>query len=220
MSGIRLSIRVWDLPIRLFHWAIVLLLIVCWLSEREHWMRLHFIAGYALLSLLLFRLAWGFVGSDTARFSRFLGSPARVITELTSFSRREADTELGHNAAGGWMVLLLLALLGAESISGLLARDDAISEGPLAHLLPGSGTDASLAAHATCWDLILAAVALHLVAIVAYWAVKGQNRLRPMLTGKKRLRAATRPPRMADPLLAFVILAGAVAVVTVVVTVF
>ena len=220
MSGIRLSIRIWDLPIRLFHWAIVVLLIVCWVSEREFWMRLHFIAGYALLSLLLFRLAWGFVGSDTARFNRFLASPARVLAQLSRLRRRESDTELGHNAAGGWMVLVLLALLAAESISGLFARDDDVSEGPLAHLLAGGGTDASSTMHATCWDLILAAVALHLLAIAAYWALKGQNLLRPMLTGKKRLPAATRQPRMADPLLAFVILAGAVALVTVVVTVF
>lgn len=220
MSGIRLSIRVWDLPIRLFHWAIVVLLIVCWISEREYWMRLHFLAGYALLSLLLFRLAWGFVGSDSARFSRFLGGPASVMAHLARFRRREADTELGHNAAGGWMVLVLLALLAIESLSGLFARDDDISEGPLAHLLPGSGTDASLTVHAVGWKLVLIAVALHLLAIAAYWAVKGQNLLRPMITGKKRLPAATRQPRMGDPLLAFVILAGAVALVTAVVTVF
>jgi cytochrome b len=219
MSGIRLSIRVWDLPIRLFHWTIVVLLIICWISEREYWMQVHFVAGYALLSLLLFRLAWGFVGSDTARFDRFLASPARVLAHLARYRRREPDTELGHNAAGGWMVLVLLGLLAVESLSGLFARDDEISEGPLAHLLPGNGTDASLSVHATCWDLILAAVALHVLAILGYWLLKDQNLLRPMITGKKRLPAATRQPRMADPLLAFVILAGAVALVTVVVTV-
>ena len=219
MSGIRLSIRVWDLPIRLFHWAVVVLLIVCWISEREFWMRIHFLAGYALLCLLLFRLAWGFVGSDTARFGRFLTGPDRVLAHLARLRRREADTELGHNAAGGWMVLVLLVLLAVETLSGLFARDDDISEGPLAHLLPGRGTDASLSTHAACWDLILAAVALHLLAILGYRVLKGQNLLRPMITGKKRLPAATRQPRMADPLLALVILAGAVALVTVVVTV-
>lgn len=220
MSGIRLSMRVWDLPIRLFHWAIVVLLVICYVSQLEFWMKVHFIAGYAVLALFVFRLVWGFVGSDTARFTRFVGSPLRVLRHLAQFPRREEDREIGHNAAGGWMVLVLLALLGAESISGLFTRDDDVSEGPLAHHLGGTGTALSTTIHAISWNLLLAAVALHLLAILAYWMVKGHNLLRPMITGKKRLPAATRPPRMASPLLALLILAGAAALVGVVVTVF
>ena len=220
MSGIRLSIRVWDLPVRLFHWTIVVLLVICYVSQLEFWMKLHFIAGYAVLALLLFRLVWGFVGSDTARFNRFLGSPMRVLRHLAEFTRREEDRQIGHNAAGGWMVLVLVVLLGVESISGLFTRDDDISEGPLAHHLGGAGTAFSATIHEICWNLILVAVALHLLAILAYWMVKGHNLLRPMITGKKRLPAATRPPRMASPLLALLILAGAAAVVGVVVSVF
>ena len=220
MSGIRLSIRVWDLPVRLFHWAIVVLLVICYVSQLEFWMTVHFVAGYAVLALLVFRFVWGFVGSDTARFGRFLGGPAQVLHHLTQFSRREEDREIGHNAAGGWMVLLLLALLGVESVSGLFTRDDDVSEGPLAHLLGGAGTALSATIHELSWNLILAAVALHLLAILAYWMVKGHNLLRPMITGKKRLPAATRPPRMANPLLALLILAGAAALVSVVMTAF
>lgn len=220
MSGIRLSMRVWDLPVRLFHWTIVVLLVICYVSQLEFWMTIHFIAGYAVLALLLFRLGWGFVGSDTARFRRFIGSPLQVLRHLAQFSRREEDREIGHNAAGGWMVLVLLALLAAESISGLFTRDDDVSEGPLAHHLGDAGTALSATVHAISWNLTLAAVALHLLAILAYWMVKGQNLLRPMITGKKRLPAATRPPRMASPLLALLILAGAAALVTVAVTAF
>lgn len=220
MSGIRLSIRVWDLPVRLFHWTMVVLIALAYVSEREFWMALHFLAGYAALSLLLFRLVWGIIGSDTARFTSFLGNPSRAFRHLAEFRRREEDREIGHNAAGGWMVLVLLALLLAEAASGLFSKDDDIAEGPLAHRLPGWGVDFCHSVHDVCWTLILIAVALHLVAILAYRVVKGQNLLRPMITGKKRLPAATRPPRMASTGLALVTLAGAAALVALVVNVF
>ena len=220
MSGIRLSMRVWDLPIRLFHWAVVALLAIAYVSELEFWMQVHFVSGYALLSLLLFRLVWGFVGSDTARFRKFLVSPVQGLLHLARFPRREEDRQIGHNAAGGWMVLLLLALLAAETISGLFGRDDEVSEGPLAHRLTEHGSALSLAVHALCWNLILAAVALHLLAILAYRVVKGHDLLRPMITGKKRLPAATRPPRMASPLLALLVLACAAVLVGIVVNAF
>ena len=220
MSGIRLSIRVWDLPIRLFHWTMVVLIAIAYVSQLEFWMRLHFLAGYAALSLLLFRLVWGFVGSETARFDRFLGNPTNALRHLAQFRRREEDREIGHNAAGGWMVLVLLLLMLAESVSGLFSKDDDISEGPLAHRLSGWAVDLCHGIHDVCWTLILIAAALHLAAILAYWVVKGQNLLRPMINGKKRLPAATRPPRLASTGLALLILAAAGALVAVVVNVF
>jgi cytochrome b len=220
MSGIRLSIRVWDLPIRLFHWAIVALLAVGYVSQLEFWMHIHYLAGYSALTLLLFRLVWGFVGSDSALFRNFLKGPTHVLRHLARFPRREPDTELGHNPAGGWMVLVLLGLLAVESVSGLFSRDDEIAEGPLAHDLGGHGTDLSSSIHAIAWNLILVAVALHVLAILAYWVVRRQNLLRPMITGKKRLPAATRPPRMGNSLQALAILAGAAALVAIVVNVF
>jgi cytochrome b len=219
-SGIRLSIRVWDLPIRFFHWSIVVLLIVAWVSQLEFWMRLHFYAGYAVLILLLFRLAWGVVGSDTARFRSFLTTPLGGLRHLAQFPRREPDTQIGHNAAGGWMVLILLLLLAAETLSGLFSRDDDVSQGPFAYALSGAGTDTASRIHAICWTLVWIAVVLHVLAILAYWLVKRHNLLRPMITGKKRLPAATKPPRMASTPLAFAILAGAAALVAALVTAF
>ncbi len=212
--------RVWDLPVRLFHWSVVVLLIVAWVSQLEFWMTLHFYAGYAVLTLLLFRLVWGFVGSDTARFKRFLTTPLRGLRHLAQFTRREPDTQIGHNAAGGWMVLVLLALLGAETISGLFARDDDITEGPFAHHLSGAGTDIATQIHEISWTIIWIAVLLHVLAILAYWLVKRHNLLRPMITGKKRLPAATRPPRMANSGLALLILIGAAVLVSATISVF
>ena len=119
MGERRLPVRVWDAPTRLFHWAIVVLLCISWLTESRGWMELHFLAGYSVLALLLFRVVWGFVGSDTARFTHFLSSPLAALQHLAQLHRREPDTEIGHNAAGGWMVLLMLVLLAVQVGTGL-----------------------------------------------------------------------------------------------------
>src|SRR5579862_3006630 len=85
-------VRIWDMPVRLFHWAIVVLLGVSWLSESQGWMEWHFLSGYSLLALLLFRLVWGFLGSETARFTSFLRSPLAVLGYLSRLHRRGPDT--------------------------------------------------------------------------------------------------------------------------------
>ena len=105
------QVKVWDGWIRLVHWSIVSLIAVSWVSMRTGNVQVHYLSGYTVLTLLLFRIAWGVVGSDTARFSRFLRSPLAALRHLGGFRRREPDTEIGHNAAGGWMVLVLLGLL-------------------------------------------------------------------------------------------------------------
>src|SRR5579863_5025168 len=111
MRQLQLPMRIWDLPVRLFHWTLVILIFTSWLSSRMLWMRLHVFCGLSILTLLLFRIVWGFIGSDTARFTHFLKSPIEAIRHLIQLPRREPDTEVGHNAAGGWMVLGLLGLL-------------------------------------------------------------------------------------------------------------
>lgn len=214
-----LPMRVWDAPTRLFHWLIVLLIPACYVCAKAGWMDLHLQLGYAVLALFLFRVVWGFIGSDTARFSRFLVSPLAGLRHLVTLRGREPDTQVGHNAAGGWMVLLMLLLLGIEVGSGLGANDGlGVVEGPLARHLGERTSDLLTVVHSVNMNLILAAVALHILAIVLYAALKGQNLVRPMITGKKRLPAATRAPRMASPALALVVFALAAAVVLLVAT--
>lgn len=216
MSGMRLSMRVWDAPVRLVHWLLVLLVAASYVTAKVGWIKLHFLSGYSILALLIFRVIWGFVGSDTARFRRFLVSPVLGLQHLTHLPRREPDNQIGHNAAGGWMVLVMLLLLLFQAGSGLFSTDDIAADGPLAQYI---GTDAServTSLHAFNFNLILAAIGLHVLAIVAYAVVKRHDLIRPMITGKKRLPAATRPPRMASSVLAllvFLCAAGAVALV-------
>ncbi|MBS0561207.1 MAG: cytochrome b/b6 domain-containing protein [Proteobacteria bacterium] len=189
-------VKVWDAPVRLFHWAIVLLVGFSWLSIEESWMQLHFLSGYTILALLIFRIVWGVIGSDTARFSRFLGSPAAALRHLSHFRRREPDLEVGHNAAGGWMVLLMLLLLLVQAGSGLFANDDVMNEGPLAHLAGKALSDRLTSLHGLTFTLVQIAVLLHVLAVIAYAVVKRQDLVRPMVTGVKRLPATVPAPRL------------------------
>jgi cytochrome b len=199
--------RVWDLPTRLFHWLTVILVFAAWLTERLNWMDWHAFTGEALLALLLFRLAWGVVGSDTARFARFVAGPRAAILQLARLFRREPDEQIGHNPAGGWMVLLLLALLLGETLTGIVVNNDVADEGRLSELMPAWLANGITDLHALLWEALLAAIALHLAAIAVYAGIKGHRLLRPMLTGRKPLPPHLHPPRFASPARAALVLA-------------
>ncbi|MFH0933663.1 MAG: cytochrome b/b6 domain-containing protein [Pseudomonadota bacterium] len=205
------SLQVWDLPIRLFHWTLLGLVVACWRTAGGDgdidW---HMRCGYAVLALLLFRLVWGVLGSTTARFASFVASP-RAVLEYLSSARRNDMLHIGHNPAGGWMVLALLAMLLAISLTGLFANDDIMSEGPLAHHVSKGMSDLATAWHEHGFHALLALVALHVAAIVFYLLVKKENLVRPMLTGVKRLPQAGDVPqlRMRSIWLALVIMGGA-----------
>jgi cytochrome b len=204
---------VWDLPTRLFHWLVVVLVAAAYVTSRLNWMDWHARIGETLLALILFRLLWGCFGSETARFGNFLASPAAALHHLRQVFRREADQQVGHNPAGGWMVLLLLILLLGETLSGLYVNNDVSDAGPLTHLVPASISNAITVLHTILWNALLAAVVLHLLAIALYALAKGHDLVRPMLTGRKRLPAGIGAPRLAPAARALLSLAGAAAVV-------
>jgi cytochrome b len=201
-------VLVWDIPIRVFHWLIVALVAAAYATWRLNWMVLHGWVGDAVLTLLLFRLLWGFLGSETARFSRFLTSPRIAVQHLKHTFQREPDHQLGHNPAGGWMVLLLLALLLVETLTGLYVANDIADEGPLTELVPAWAANAIAASHAILWDALMAAIVLHILAIAGFAAIKGQNLLRPMITGTKVLPASTTAPRAGSAARAGLLLLG------------
>lgn len=213
MSEAPRPVRVWDAPVRLFHWLVAVLVAAAYATWRLRWMDWHAWIGEALLALLLFRLAWGFVGSDTARFSRFLTSPRAALEHLRYALVREPDRRIGHNPAGGWMVLLMLGLLVAETLTGIYVNNDIADEGPLTELVPAGIANAIETSHRILWYALLAAIALHVLAIAGYAAIKGQNLVRPMITGVKVLPPGFSPPRMANPAWAVLLLAGCAAAV-------
>jgi cytochrome b len=206
-------IRVWDVPTRMFHWGIVMLIGTSWLSQHEDWMTLHFLSGYTLLTALVFRVVWGFVGSDTSRFGRFLKSPAAVARYLARLHRREPDTEIGHNPAGGWVVLVMLGLLLVQVGTGLCANDEVSVQGPLADAVGSRASDWLSHIHAVNFRLIEAAVALHLAAIAGYRVLKGHRLTAAMITGRKCLPPSSVPPRMASSLLAAAVFIAAAGLV-------
>jgi cytochrome b len=191
-------VLVWDAATRLFHWLVALLVAAAYATWRLNWMDWHVWVGKALLGLLLFRLLWGFFGSETARFSSFVVSPRTAARYLASAFRRSTDNQVGHNPAGGWMVLLLLILLLGESLTGLYVANDVADVGPLTQITPAPLANAITVLHRLLWDVLLVAIALHLLAILIYALAKGHNLVLPMLTGRKSLPVGVPQPHMAD----------------------
>ncbi len=211
-SSIRLPMRVWDAPIRLFHWLLVVVMLVSYGSVSfatgsmaGQLMKLHIWSGEAALFLLTFRLIWGFIGGDTARFANFIRTPLEGLRHLAHVRERSEDNQIGHNPAGGWMVMIMIGLLAVQIVTGLFANDDGNSTGPLARFITKDSSDTLSALHSVNFNFLIAAAALHVLVIGVYARVKGQNLVVPMITGKKRLPAATTAPRMAPPLLAVVV---------------
>ncbi len=190
-------ILVWDMATRFFHWLVVALVIAAYATWKLNWMDWHARVGDALLALLVFRLLWGVFGSETDLFSRFVASPRTAARYLVRAFRREPDLQVGHNPAGGWMVLLLLALLFGEVLTGLYVANDVADVGRYTPMMPAPFANAITDLHSIFWDALLAAVSLHVLAIVLYAVVKGQNLLRPMITGRKLLPPSVPAPRMA-----------------------
>lgn len=181
--------RVWDLPTRIFHWAVVALVLAQWCSAEWNWLSMdwHFRLGYAVLALVLFRIAWGFVGSDSARFSRFLAGPSAVAAYVPGILRREPSARPGHNPLGGWAVFAMLSLLLAQSTTGLFASDDISLYGPLSERVSVDTAETLTSLHKTLTDVLVAMIALHLGAVSWYSIWKREGLVASMVSGRKRL---------------------------------
>ncbi len=202
-------VRVWDAPVRLFHWAIVLLIVTSWIAADQGYMRVHLWSGSAMLALLLFRITWGIVGSSTARFGDFVRSPRAAFRYLYSLGRGEKPLHAGHNPAGGWMVVAFLALLTAQVTTGLFSNDGLKFMGPLALLVSADTSDRITSLHGTIFYCLLASIWLHLVAVFFYLLVRRENLVGAMLTGSKprHLVPEGAAPRFTRAWLAWAILA-------------
>jgi cytochrome b len=185
----RLRIPVWDWPVRFVHWAIVLLLVALVVTGKlgDDWLAWHMRFGQAMLALVLFRLAWGFVGSRNARFRSFLHGPSAVARYAGSLVRRAHEIHVSHNPLGGWMVVVLLAALLVQASAGLFTNDDILWEGPLAKRVTKETTDAISSFHRRFWWVIVALSAVHIAAVLSYLALLKENLTHAMLTGRKLL---------------------------------
>lgn len=189
-------VTVWDAPVRVVHWAIVALLVVSLGTgfAGGDWLAWHMRAGQVLLTLVLFRILWGFVGSTNARFSAFVRGPRQVLRYARSLARPPHEQHGTHNPLGGWMVLLLLLALLAQAISGLFTNDDILWEGPLVKWVTKDTSDVISSLHRRLWWVLIGLASLHILAAVSYLVVFRENLIRAMVTGSKRL-----PPGIASP---------------------
>ncbi len=183
------TIKVWDLPIRLFHWTLVAGFASAYLTAEYHYGDIHTLIGYALCILLAARLFWGFFGSKYARFSSFLFSPRETLEYMRSmFGRHPIKHYLGHNPAGALMVFALLGMLALIFTTGLLTLAVIDFEGPLLGLTHGVTDETAYAireVHEFLSNVALALVVLHLMGVVGGSIQHGENLVRAMVTGKK-----------------------------------
>lgn len=174
--------KVWDLPTRLFHWLIVLLLGFSWWSAETGHMDWHYRSGISALILLIFRILWGFLGSSTARFSNFLRSPASVLAYLRR--PKESIHAPGHNPLGGYSVIGMLLTLSVQIGTGLFAVDiDGIESGPLSYLVSFDQGRLAANIHHLTFTVLQILIVLHLLAI-AYYRIRGRRLIMPMVTGR------------------------------------
>ena len=190
------TIRIWDLPTRLFHWLLAACTIGLVVSAKigGNAMVLHFRLGYVVLALLLFRIGWGLIGGRWSRFSAFLYSPAQMLRYLRG--QGEPEDNIGHNPLGALSVFGLLGALLLQVGSGLMSDDEYGSAGPLTSLVSNDWVSWATGLQVDVGQyLVIALVVLHLLAIIFYTKVKKHSLVRPMITGNKELDAPVTPSR-------------------------
>lgn len=184
-------IKVWDLPLRLFHWSLLVCVVGAIASiEIGDNIDVHQYFGYAVLSLLIFRLLWGLVGGEHARFGNFVRGPAAILAYLKNM-RAQHGPSVGHNPLGALSVLAMLGVLLFQAVSGLFLSDEIMFEGPLFKYVSGEVAGWLAEAHEANAALIFALIGLHLAAIAFYRLVKRENLITPMITGRKEIPADT-----------------------------
>jgi len=178
------KVRVWDVPVRLFHWSLLGLFAFSWWSGENHEMEWHRQSGLLILALLLFRLFWGLAGSRTARFAHFLKGPRTVL----AYARKAADEHAtdGHNPLGGWSVAALLAVLLTLVVAGLFSVDvDGLESGPLADYISFDAGRTAAEIHEVAFNVALGLIGLHVCAIGFYQFLVGRDLVSPMITGRR-----------------------------------
>jgi cytochrome b len=178
-------IRVWDLPIRLFHWLLVACIIGSLVSIHlfDSAVELHAYFGYCILTLLVFRVIWGFVGSRHARFASFIPNRQSILNYLQGKSSRF----LGHNPIGALSVFALLFVLSVQAITGLFVDDEITFQGPFAKYVPNAVVSFLSEIHEANQVVIYVLITIHVLAIGYYRKFKGEDLIKPMITGDKEI---------------------------------
>ena len=189
-----ISAPVWDGFVRVFHWSLAVLFAISVASGKVggEWIDWHMKSGYAILALVTFRLIWGFVGGEYARFVSFLTGPIRALKFAKGLLGKTHQHVIGHNPVGGWMVIVMLLLLATQAVLGLFSNDEIATTGPLARYVSDATSITLMGRHRLVGNVLLALVGIHIAAVLFHVFVKKEGLVRAMFSGKKNL-----PPELA-----------------------
>ena len=187
-----MRVRVWDLPLRLFHWLLVAAIVTAFVTAKVggNAMDWHGRAGLLIIGLLVFRVVWGFLGSSNARFASFVRGPAAIRAYLQGKWQGA-----GHNPLGALSVLAMLALFAAQAATGLFANDDVAFEGYLYPLVSAAVSERITGIHKLLESALILLVLLHLGAVTFYTRIKKESLVLPMITGWKEVPMEPPTPR-------------------------
>ena len=216
-----ISAPVWDGFVRCFHWSLVTLFVISVTSGKVggEWIVWHMRSGYAILTLVVFRLIWGFVGGEYARYGSFLAGPVRGFKFAKGLLGKTHEHVIGHNPVGGWMVVVMLLLLGVQASLGLFSNDEIATTGPLARYVSDATSITLMGRHRLIGDILLVLVGVHIAAVLFHVFVKREGIVRAMISGRKALPPAlaseAHGARKASLPLGFVVLSLAIAAVVI-----
>ncbi|MDG1752209.1 MAG: cytochrome b/b6 domain-containing protein [Thalassotalea sp.] len=178
---------VWDLPVRIFHWCFVCVLVALWYTSDQDndLIEIHMKLGYTALSLVLFRVLWGIWGTRYAQFKNFIPSISELKAYIHDFRLGKAKAYIGHNPLGSLMVVFILFAVLLQATSGLFISDDIFSAGPYNGTLSESFEKLLKTTHSNGFNIILTLSGLHIFAVLYYLIIKKQNLIKPMFNGKK-----------------------------------
>ncbi len=198
---------VWDLPVRLFHWLLAALIAFSWWTVHHHHTDWHIWSGCAILTLLIFRILWGLVGSSTARFASFIHGPRSLIADLHG-----KWSGVGHSPLGALSVAGLLLAVTIQVGLGLISQDeDGLYFGPLARLVSSDTSDRAAGIHAVWFNVLLGLIVLHVGAIL-YYRLRGRGLTKPMITGRARIGSGLAPMEQGKWWVALICLAIGIAI--------
>ncbi len=191
MSSNKREAVIWDFPTRAFHWTLVALVAVnLFLVEPRGGVSnlVHFVAGYGIAGLVVFRLAWGFIGSPRSRFADFLRGWSTVKAYVARLLRFDPPHSIGHNPLGGWMIALLIVTVAGMIGTGLFAASRRAA-GPLAGFLSPQLAGLVGELHSVLSSFLIALIVAHVLGVAVEWFLTGDNLVKAMLTGRKQLPA-------------------------------
>jgi cytochrome b len=179
--------RIWDLPVRIFHWSLASAFLAAFVTNRlgVTYFKYHVWAGYVVIFLVAFRLLWGILGTRHARFRNFLRGPREILVYARSLLSTQSPHYAGHNPLGAVMVLALLAGAGVQAVTGLFSNDEICNVGPLYGLVTKAQSLVLTSLHRKLFYVLAAAIAAHVLAVLAHRIFKGEKLVRAMITGKK-----------------------------------